>query len=173
MLEGIRYNSIATVNLVYDAAATAKLPPSTGFVVPHIEGRRITAATFTTQKYPGRAPDGTAIVRAFIGGALQPELVELSENELVTIARDELSQLAGIAGAPKAAFVTRWRSLLPEYGVGHTDLVNQIEERAARIGGLGLAGSVYRGVGIPDCIQTGEAAAESVFGYISAKKERV
>jgi len=173
LLEGIRHNSIATVNLVYDAAATPKLPPSTGFVVPHIEGRRITAATFTTQKYPGRAPDGTAIVRAFIGGALQPELVELSENELVTIARDELSQLAGIAGAPKAAFVTRWRSLLPEYGLGHTDLVNQIEERAARIGGLGLAGSAHRGVGVPDCIQTGEAAAESVFGYIRARKERV
>lgn len=173
LLSGIRYNSIATVNLAYDAAATAKLPASTGFVVPCVEGRKITAATFTTQKYPERAPENMSVLRAFIGGALQPELLDLRDDELITIARKELADLAQVAAAPQVAVATRWHALLPEYGVDHGHLVRRIEQNATAQGGLALAGSAYHGVGIPDCVQTGEAAAESVFGYIRARKERV
>lgn len=167
MLGQIRYNSIATVNLAYDAAAAAALPPASGFVVPYIERRSITAATFTTQKYPGRAPGGALLVRAFIGGALQAELVEASDTELARMAHAELASLAGVRGVPRDALVTRWRRLLPEYGVGHTQLVAGIERQAARLPGFSLAGSALRGVGLPDCIATGEAAAESAFGYVA------
>ena len=168
MLSRIRYNSIATVNLMYDAAATAQLPPSTGFVAPFVERRRITAATFTTQKYAGRAPAGAALLRAFIGGALQGDLVDRPDDELAAIAHEELAQIAGVSNKPLGAYVTRWQHLLPEYGVGHVDLLSQIEQRVACLrGGLALAGSAYRGVGIPDCVATGEAGADSVFGYIA------
>jgi oxygen-dependent protoporphyrinogen oxidase len=166
MLAQIRYNSMATVNLVYDASAAANLPQATGFVVPYVERRRIAAATFTTQKYPHRAPDGTVLLRAFIGGAFQGDLVELPDDELVRSAHEELVQLAGIRQPPRHAIVARWRRLLPEYGVGHVELVREIETRAAQLPGLALAGSAYRGVGIPDCVATGEAGAEQAFGYI-------
>jgi len=170
LLDGIRYNSIATVNLAYDANAAAQLPRSTGFVVPFVEERRITAATFTTQKYPHRSPEGVVLARAFIGGALQPQLLDYSDDEIARIAHEELTLLAGITAKPKRALVTRWDRLLPEYGVGHVERVREIERRTFGIGGLTLAGSAYRGVGIPDCVQTGEAGAESAFGYIRAQE---
>lgn len=165
LLERIRYNSIATVNLVY-SARDARLPRATGFVVPFVERRGITAATFATQKYRHRAPDGSVLVRAFIGGALQPHLVQHSDEELAGIAHRELAQLCGVSVGPQRTIVARWNRLLPEYGVGHVELVDEIERRAATLGGLAFAGSAYRGVGIPDCIATGEAGAESAFGYI-------
>lgn len=167
LLESIRYNSIATVNLTYDAASNAALPRSSGFVVPYVERRRITAATFATQKYPFRSPENALLLRAFIGGALQPELLACSDTELARMAHEELAALAGVRTEPRDAVVTRWNRLLPEYGVGHIDLAADAQRRAAALSGLALAGSAYRGVGIPDCIETGEAAAVSAFGYVT------
>ena len=159
MLEQIRYNSITTVNLAYDAAELPSLPPATGFVVPAIEQRRITAATIATQKYPQRAPAERVLLRAFIGGALQPELLAFSDEEPERIARAELRVLLHVSAQPQMAVVRRWDRLLPEYAVGHLRLVDTLERRAAALGGLALAGSAYRGVGIPDCIAGGQAAA--------------
>lgn len=163
LLDRIRYNSIATVNLAYDAADVAGLPPTPGFVVPFVENRRITAATISTQKYPGRSPQDGVLFRAFIGGALQPQLAELPDAELAQIARDELADLLGLTAQPRFAVTRRWKRLLPEYGVGHVGLVRSIENRAAAKGGLAFAGSAYHGVGIPDCVATGQAAAERTF----------
>lgn len=162
MLERIRYNSIATVNLAYDAADVPPLPATPGFVVPAIERRRITAATISTQKYPDRSPQDGMLLRAFIGGALQPELVELADAQLGQIAQDEIGDLLGITAQPRFAVTRRWVRLLPEYGVGHVAHVAAIEARAASLGGLALAGSAYHGVGIPDCVATGEAAADVI-----------
>lgn len=162
LLERIRYNSIATVNLAYDAADLPALPRTPGFVVPAIEGRRITAATISTQKYPDRSPQDGVLLRAFIGGALQPQLVELADAQLAQIARDEFAGLLGISAEPRFAVTRRWMRLLPEYGVGHVPLVASVEQRTAAVGGLALAGSAYHGVGIPDCIATGESAAEAI-----------
>lgn len=162
LLEGIRYNSIATVNLAYERADLPPLPATPGFVVPAIEGRRITAATISTQKYPERSPADGTLLRAFIGGALQPELVELPDAQLAQIARDEFADLLGITAEPRFALTRRWLRLLPEYGVGHVSRVASIEQRARAISGLSLAGSAYHGVGIPDCVATGEAAANVI-----------
>ncbi len=170
MLEGIRYNSIATVNVAYDAADLPPLPPSPGFVVPYVEHRRITAATITSQKYPSRSPQNGVLLRAFIGGALQPELVELPDAELAQIARDEFAHLLGITAQPLFAVTRRWLRMLPEYGVGHAALVAHIERRAAAIGGLAFAGSAYHGVGIPDCVATGYSAAEHVLEMCETAK---
>ncbi|HET9097966.1 MAG TPA: protoporphyrinogen oxidase, partial [Candidatus Baltobacteraceae bacterium] len=170
LLERIRYNSIATVNLAYDAADLPALPRTPGFVVPAVEGRSITAATISTQKYPNRSPQDGVLLRAFIGGALQPHLVELADAELAHIARREFAELLGITAEPRFAVTRRWLRLLPEYGVGHVPLVASIEERAAAVGGLALAGSAYRGVGIPDCVATGESAGASVLAAWEAVK---
>lgn len=168
LLDSIRYNSIATVNLAYAAGDAAGLPPAAGFVVPKCEQHAITAATIATQKYPNRAPEGYVLLRAFIGGALQAALVENSDERLLTLAREEFARLLGITAEPQFARVQRWTRLLPEYGVGHVDLVERLESRAAGLPGLSLAGSAYRGVGIPDCIASGERAAARLLGTMSA-----
>lgn len=160
MLESIRYNSIATVNVAYETGDLPELPKTPGFVVPFVEGRQIMAATISTHKYPDRSPQDGVLLRAFMGGALQPELVERTDAELAGIAREEFEALLGITAQPRFAVVRRWIRLLPEYGVGHSGLVAKIEERTANLGSLALAGSAYHGVGIPDCAATGAGAAE-------------
>ncbi|HKU66999.1 MAG TPA: protoporphyrinogen oxidase [Candidatus Baltobacteraceae bacterium] len=162
MLERIRYNSIATVNVAYDAADLPALPQTPGFVVPFVEGRRIAAATISTQKYPDRSPQAGVLLRAFIGGALQPELVELPDTDLAQIAREEFRDLLGITAQPNFALTRRWMRMLPEYGVGHLELVRDIETHTGTHRGLALAGSAYHGVGIPDCVASGRTAAEQV-----------
>lgn len=169
ILRTVRCNSIAAVNMVFDAAAI-DLPPSTGFVVPFCEGRAIVAATFASQKYRGRAAADEQIVRVFFGGALQPEKVDESDEVLLQQAVAELKLLLGVRAAPKRSLVTRWRNVLPEYAVGHAVRIAQLERIVRGMPGIGLAGCAYRGVGIPDCIASGEAAAESVFGYVVGAK---
>jgi oxygen-dependent protoporphyrinogen oxidase len=163
-LERIRYNSIATVNLAYDTAQLPPLPSVTGFVVPQIEGRDITAATFSTFKYPDRSPADAVLLRAFLGGAFAPALVERSDEELAQTARAEFASLLGITATPRFAVTRRWLRLLPEYTVGHADYVREIVERTRAHDGLALAGSAYTGVGIPDCMQSGLDAAQRVMG---------
>ena len=167
-LNAIRCNSIATINLLYDAAAM-QLPPSTGFVVPFIEKRKIVAATFTSQKYPGRTPPDTIGVRVFTGGALQPELLLQSDDALIAIARSELASLLNVRKPPFRAVVARWNNL-PQYDVGHGKRLAAIEQQTARLPGAAMAGCLMRGVGVPDCIASGETAAESVFGYVTGAK---
>jgi protoporphyrinogen/coproporphyrinogen III oxidase len=133
-----------------------------GFVVPAIENRRIIAGSMASVKFPGRAPEGKVLLRVFVGGALQPELGELPDDAIHGLVLDELHELIGLAGEPELFEVARWSQMMPQYHVGHLDLVRQIEERAAAIPHFALAGNAYRGVGIPFCIRSGESAAALV-----------
>jgi oxygen-dependent protoporphyrinogen oxidase len=133
-----------------------------GFVVPTIEKRRIIAGSFTSVKYPGRAPEGKVLLRIFVGGALQPELLSLSDAETSKIVLDELRDLLGITGEPGFCDIAHWHDAMPQYHVGHLEKVRQIEERVAAIPGLALAGNSFRGVGVPFCVHDGELAAERV-----------
>ena len=160
MLRAIRYHSVATINLAYRMTDIPKLPRGTGFLVPAIERRPITATTFSTQKYPGRSPAGSTLLRSFIGGALQSELLEKSDDELVGLVRDQYRELLGISVEPMLVRVRRWNNALPEYVVGHRDRVDEIEKRASALGAFALAGAAYRGVGIPDCIGSAKRATD-------------
>jgi oxygen-dependent protoporphyrinogen oxidase len=133
-----------------------------GFVVPANEKRRIIACSMASVKFPGRAPEGKVLLRVFVGGALQPELNGLPDGELRRIVIDELAELIGLAGEPEFCNIARWPGMMPQYHVGHVELINNIEERAAAIPHFALAGNAYRGVGIPFCIRSGEQAAERV-----------
>ncbi len=133
-----------------------------GFVVPAVENRRIIAGSIASVKFPGRAPEGKVLLRVFVGGALQPELSQLPDDELRRIVMDELGELIGLRGEPEFCEVARWPGMMPQYHVGHLDLVRQIEERAAAIPRFALAGNSYRGVGIPFCVRSGEDAAERI-----------
>ncbi|QDS98362.1 Protoporphyrinogen oxidase [Adhaeretor mobilis] len=133
-----------------------------GFVVPQIEGRQILAGSFSSVKFPGRAPEDAALIRVFLGGALQSELVELDDAKLTKIVQDELAELLGVEGEPLYVDLARWNAAMPQYHVGHLDRVARIEELTDQHAGLALAGNAYRGVGIPHCIESGRSAARRV-----------
>jgi oxygen-dependent protoporphyrinogen oxidase len=113
-------------------------------------------------KFPGRAPEGKVLLRVFVGGALQPELAELPDADLRRIVLRELRELIELSGEPEFFEVARWQGRMPQYHVGHLDLVRRIEERAATLPHFALAGNAYRGVGIPFCVRSGEQAAEHI-----------
>jgi oxygen-dependent protoporphyrinogen oxidase len=163
LLAGIDYASSATVTLGYQAD---RLPPlgGFGFVVPRTERRALLACTYASRKWPGRAPEGHELVRAFVGGALRPDLLDLDDAALVTAVRRELESLVGIAATPVLVRVHRHPRAMPQYAVGHLARVAAIERRVAALTGLQLAGAAYRGVGIPDCVRSGEAAADAAAG---------
>jgi len=133
-----------------------------GFVVPHVERRALLAGTFSSLKYPGRAPAEFVLLRAFVGGALQPELLELDDGELLARIRCEFEQLLGIRAQPILSRIARWPRAMPQYHVGHLARVARVDTRLASLPGLRLAGNAFGGVGIPDCIRSGEAAAEQL-----------
>ena len=139
-----------------------------GLVIPHAEKRKILAVSYTSRKLAGRAPEGRVLLRTFVGGAMQPELLEQSDEEILRMVRDELSEILGVGGDPDFAIVVRYQNAMPQYHVGHLELVEQIESRTKTHPGLALAGNAYRGVGIPDCIHSGEQAAERVWAADSA-----
>jgi oxygen-dependent protoporphyrinogen oxidase len=162
LLGGVGYASTAIVNLAYRSPDVADRLRGFGFVVPAIEGRALLACTFSSRKYPGRAPEGHELVRAFLGGALRPDPLAMDDATMVATVRRELADLAGIAAEPLFSRVTRWPRAMPQYAVGHLARVEAIEARAAGLPGVALAGAAYRGVGIPDCVRSGEAAADAL-----------
>jgi oxygen-dependent protoporphyrinogen oxidase len=167
-LKRIGYSSAATVNLAYQETDFPQIPQSFGFVVPAMERRRIIAGSFSSLKFAGRAPQGCVLVRVFLGGALQNDMMALGDGEMVTAARAELRELLGVSTAPILTRVTRWADSMPQYAVGHLALVSQIEERVRASAGFQLAGAAYHGVGIPDCVHSGEQAAEGIWSYLES-----
>ena len=159
-LDRICYASTATINLAFRRADIPHALDGFGFVVPFIERRSILACTFSNVKFPGRAPEDHVLLRAFVGGALQPKLFELDEDEIIHLVRKDLGHLLSIAEPPIFTVVEKWRRSMPQYHVGHLDLVSQIQARVQTLAGLHLAGNAYGGAGVPDCIRSGAAAAD-------------
>lgn len=158
----IQFASTATVNLAYRRSNIPHALDGFGFVVPYIERRSLIACTFSSVKFSGRAPDGYVLLRAFVGGALQPEMFALSESEMVERVIRDLRDLLGIEREPLFTEVAKWANSMPQYQIGHLQRVGSIEQELLRLPGLTLAGNPYRGAGIPDCIRCGEQAAEAI-----------
>jgi oxygen-dependent protoporphyrinogen oxidase len=165
-LNQIEYASTATINLAYRRADVPHPLDGFGFVVPFIEKRTLLACTFSSVKFAGRAPADHVLLRAFVGGALQPELFELDQEELLRRVSADLRDLLGITRAPLFTVVERWRRSMPQYHVGHLELVSRIQTRAQALPGLQLAGNSYRGAGVPDCIRSGESAADEILSAL-------
>lgn len=164
LLGEIEYAGAATVSLGYRRAAVPHALDGFGFVVPRTEGKSILAGTFSSVKYPGRAPEGHVLLRCFMGGALAPRVLSEDDAQLLTRARTELRQALGVTAEPVLTRIARWPASMPQYRVGHLARVETLERRALTLPGLHLAGGAYRGVGIADCVRSGEAAAEAALG---------
>jgi protoporphyrinogen/coproporphyrinogen III oxidase len=169
MLGAIAYASAATVNLAFRRSEFPAPLDSFGLVVPEIEHRRIIAVSFSSLKFEGRAPEDFVLARAFLGGALQDRMMALSDDDMAEVARAEFRSLLNVTATAQMVEVRRWPERMPQYAVGHLDRVAEIERALASIPGLALAGSAYRGVGVPDCVLGAEKAAEAIFEWLASR----
>ncbi|HYE91206.1 MAG TPA: protoporphyrinogen oxidase [Terriglobales bacterium] len=161
LLAEIPYASSATASFGYRREDVPHALDAFGIVVPRTEGRALLAATFSSVKYPGRAPAGHVLIRCFLGGALDAAMLDRGDDELIAQAREELRAAVGITAAPLLSRLWRHPASMPQYRVGHLARIDAIDHRMAALPGLHLAGAGYRGVGIADCVRSGEAAAEA------------
>jgi len=159
LLAEIPYASAATASFGYRREDVPHALDAFGIVVPRTEGRALLAATFSSVKYPGRAPAGHVLIRCFLGGALDAAMLDRGDDELVAQAREELRAVVGITAPPLLSRLWRHPASMPQYRVGHLARIDAIDHRVAGLPGLHLAGGGYRGVGIADCVRAGEAAA--------------
>ena len=158
----IHYTSTATVALSYPKTSVSHALDGTGFVVPRVEqGVSLMAASWVSSKWPHRVPSGQILLRGFLGGPRQPDVLEQNDQELVSTAHRDLSQLLGISTKPVVTRVFRWPRLNPQHEVGHQEKISSIDTRLRNIPGLHIVGAGFRGVGIPDCVSHGRAAGAS------------
>jgi oxygen-dependent protoporphyrinogen oxidase len=165
-LNAIPYSSSITVTVAFDSAVRAGLLPGFGFLVPHAENRRLLAATFVHNKFPGRAPDDIALIRCFLGGSKDEQALHLSDDEVRQIVLTELRQILGIAADPLFIRTYKWRQAMALYTVGHKVRMDRIRNLTAAMPGLALAGNAYRGIGVPDCVRSGSEAARAILRHL-------
>lgn len=164
--------SAIVVALAFTSAQAARLriPPGFGFVVPQGFGResgpshQLLACTFVHQKFPGRAPEGAVLLRAFFGGHSGDALLGETDDHLIERARLQLGRVLGPLPEASETVVRRWPQSLPQYAVGHLDRMAELESLLSAMPGLHLVGSAYHGVGLPDLIRQGRATARLLAG---------
>jgi oxygen-dependent protoporphyrinogen oxidase len=165
-LASIPTSSSATISIAFDENEVGFNLSAFGVLCPLVEGRALMAATYSSTKWPGRAPAGKVLLRGFVGGPHNQEIVKRSDEELVQAVLAEFQNLLGLNPFAKPLFsrVFRWIRGMPQYTLGHLKRVELIEGHSAQISGLALAGGCFRGVGVPNCIESGERAVTKIFG---------
>ena len=169
LCDAVPYASTATIAFGYRRSQIRHPLNGTGFVVPRVERNPLLAATWVTSKWPGRAPEGYALLRAFLGGGRDPHRLDRPDDELIATARQELADTLGIDGDPIFSRLYRYTKQSPQYEVGHLHRVATIEQRLSHVPGLFLAGSGFRAIGIPDCIADGREMATRAAAFIAAE----
>jgi oxygen-dependent protoporphyrinogen oxidase len=158
----VPYVSTVSVALAWRREHVPHALDGTGFVVARrYSDARITACTWVSSKWEARAPDGCVLLRAFVGGAQDPEAVDLADDDLAGLVRRDLRGILGITAAPSLTRVYRWRQAGAQHLVGHLDRVAEIERRLAPHG-VFVAGSGFRATGIPDCVADGRRVGAEV-----------
>jgi oxygen-dependent protoporphyrinogen oxidase len=173
LLAQIPYASTALVNLAFEEAEVPELD-GYGYVIPQVEGRDALACTWSSRKWQNRAPAGKVLLRVYIGRYGQADVTQYTDEHLLAIAQTEIGETLGIEAAPLFRRIIRYSQAMPQYNLGHLELLAEIEERLTRQPGLFLAGAAFNGVGIPDCIASGEKAAQAAatFLYQEGNDER-
>jgi protoporphyrinogen/coproporphyrinogen III oxidase len=166
----IKYLSTATVALAFPRDAVHHQLLGTGFVVPRTEGLNITAGAWISSKWADRAPEGHALLRAFLGGARDPDVLAKSDRELTEIALREMAGVLGIRGAPEFSRVYRWNKSSPQLEVGHLELMARIDAQLAHLPGLFVSAAGFRGVGIPDCVADARAQATAATEFVNRQR---
>jgi protoporphyrinogen/coproporphyrinogen III oxidase len=161
-IEQISYSSSVTVALAYDEKTRASLLPGFGFLVPRTEGKRIMACTFVHNKFPNRAPDDVALIRCFLGGTRDEEILQSPDAEITATVRREVEEILGVTAEPMFVKIYKWSKAMAQYHLGHKARVERIRKIISSSPGLALAGNAYSGIGVPDCVRSGSEAATKV-----------
>jgi protoporphyrinogen/coproporphyrinogen III oxidase len=163
----VPYVSTASVALAWPRAQVPHPLSGTGFVVARQHSAlRIVACSWVTSKWAGRAPDEMVLLRAFIGGATDPDAVALPDAALIELATADLAAVLGMTTAPVLARVHRWVAAGAQHNVGHAERMERIDRLVADEPGLFVAGSGFRSIGVPDCIAEGRRAAGAAADYV-------
>ena len=165
-LSTIPYVSTATVSNAFKKKDVAHPLNGFGFVVPKTENRKIMAATWTSVKFSGRAPENSILIRCFVGGSKNTELVDMSDADMVKMVRAELKDIMSIDAEPVLTRVFKWKNSMPQYTIGHDERIASMEEKLAKYHGLYLAGSAYHGIGIADSVRFSEVVAKKALHHI-------
>jgi oxygen-dependent protoporphyrinogen oxidase len=166
LLDTIPYCSTATVNLAYARSQIGHPLDGYGFVVPRVEKRNIMAATFSSVKFAHRAPQGKVLLRSFVGGAKNEEIVSWEDDKLLATVQGDMGEILKITGTPLMTRISRWPKSMPQYTLGHEVRLSRIEQGLAKHPGIFVTGSAYRGIGISDCIHEAQLTSEQVLKYI-------
>jgi oxygen-dependent protoporphyrinogen oxidase len=158
----VAYSSSMTVAVGFDAADFAEPPSGFGFLVPKKERRRLVACTWVGTKFSYRVPEGKVVARCFLGGMDDAGVLGESDDAVTAAVTQELREIAGVTARPRFTRIARWPRSMAQYTVGHPAREAELEARLAQIPGLYLAGNAYQGIGIPDCIRMGRAAAARI-----------
>ena len=164
-LSQITHSGTAVLTVAFRADQVRTPAHGAGAVVPSIERLPILAISFSNHKYPFRSPQGTVLLRVFAGGVQNQALFEQDDASLQRTLLDALRPLLSITGDPIYATMARWPRTMPQYHIGHKDLIATIRERVSTYPGLAIAGNFLDGVGIPQCIHNGQLAAGSVAAH--------
>ena len=157
-----------TVSLAFRRESVQHPLNGSGFVVPRVEKTGIMAGSWLSSKWPNRAPEGFVLLRAFLGGARDPEAIIRPDPDIVSTAMNALRPLLGLSGEPLFTRIYRWERANAQHEVGHLDRMAAIDHLLASRPGLFITGSGFRGVGIPDCIADGRATARQVSTWLGS-----
>ncbi len=166
ILNGISYSTSITINFGFKTSQLDHVPNGMGFVIPQLEKRNLLACSFSHQKFEQRAPENTVLLRAFMGGKPLHELMERSKEEIIPTVESELRKILGIQGPPLCVSFAKWKSCMPQYPLGHLQTMDHLDRLKKEFKGLFLVGNGYRGVGVPDVIESANQAAQEAFDLI-------
>ncbi len=169
-LKQIPYASSAVINLIYRRSDIPHALDGFGFVVPRKENRSILACSFSSVKWGNRTPADKVLLRVFIGGALQPDLYGFTDEQIECLLWEDLHTYLGLKALPLLSVISRFPDAMPQYNVGHSALVERIDQALTKYDGLSLAGNAYRGIGMPDCIASGQRAAQAVMSALATRQ---
>ena len=172
LLSGIKYASTATVTLGFPKDKTAWKALGHGILVPRTEKEMVTGCTWESSKWPDHSTEDILLARCYIGWYGHDEFMAYDDTSLVNEASLFLKNTFGITESPLLSRVFRWPKALPQYMVGHQELVRRIEAANLSLPGIFLTGSAYHGVGVPDCIHDAKSAAEALINFLSADRPR-
>lgn len=167
-LREIPYVSSSTISMAFNERDVAGKQGGRGFVIPRVEGRSLTAITWTSNKFAGRVPDSVALLRGFVGRAGQEENAYLPDEQMIELVRRELAAITGITADPILTRIYRWPKSMPQYNLGHQHRLTEIDRELSAVPKLALTGSAYRGVGIPDCIRNAQTQAAGLLSRTGA-----
>ncbi|PWU67774.1 protoporphyrinogen oxidase [Gracilibacillus dipsosauri] len=165
----MKATSVANVVLAFDQSAIKEDIDGTGFVVSRNSSNRITACTWTHKKWPETTvPEGKALLRCYVGRPGDEEVIHLSDDGLEELVLADLNKIMRIDGKPLFSVVTRWENAMPQYRVGHKQMVEKLEgDLMEHLPGVYVAGSPYKGIGIPDCIDQGEETVKKMLEFLA------